>query len=285
MLQLAKQARTAFSLLNPETVRGLAQRPVHFGLVSSTPAGYAEMEDFLIPPSLEREVREERYGLVHRAEDPDPLAEVDFVLYQDGLGVPAGACPFHRDDPLRTIAAILASNEDLAVPLARQFPVFRRAVVDRIIHSIARENALFAVATALPDVVPTLVELPWALGEWASDTAFLTANQFRMAFLIAAACGLPAGFAEQRGQILSIAAGAFGWRAIARELAGKIPFGGGLIPKGAIAYAGTYVVGKVLERWHHAQARLAREERKKLYEAALERGRSVVRDLAPGESR
>jgi hypothetical protein len=289
MLQIAKQARAAFSLLNPHAVRGLAQRPVHFGLISSTPAGFADMENFLIPPSLAGQAPVERYGLVHRADDPNPPGEVDFVLCEEGLiGLyeesPGIACVFYRDDPRRTIAGILASNEDMAVALARQFPVFRHAVVERIIHSIARENALFAVATALPDVVPNLVELPWALGEWASDTAFLTANQFRMAFLIAAACGCRAGFADQKGQILSIAAGAFGWRAIARELAGKIPFGGGIIPKGAIAYAGTYVVGKALERWHHSQARLARAERRKLYLTALERGRSVVRDLIPGES-
>jgi hypothetical protein len=243
------------------------------------------MEDFLIPPSLAREVREELFGLVHRAGDPNPPEEVDFVLYEEGLEVPEGACAFRRDDPRGAIAAILAGNPDAAVPLARHFPVFRRAVVERIIHAIARENALFAVATALPDVVPSLIELPWALGEWASDTAFLTANQLRMAFLIAAACGARAGFADQKGQILSIAAGAFGWRALARELAGKIPFGGGLVPKCAIAYAGTYVVGKALERWHRTEARLAREERRKLYETALERGRSVARDLVPGESR
>ena len=42
--------------------------------------------------------------------------------------------------------------------------------------------------------------------------------------------------------------GAFGWRALARELVGKIPMGGGLIPKAAIAYAGTRVVGLSLER-------------------------------------
>lgn len=281
MLQLARQARAAMSLLNPEAVRGLAQRPVHFGLISPTPAGYAEMEDFLIPPALEREVRVERYGLVHRAGDPNPPEEVDFALYAAGLAAGEGAYAFHRDDPPRTIAAILAASGDLAVPLARQFPVFRHAVVDRIIHTVACENALFAVATALPDIVPSLVELPWALGEWASDTAFLTANQFRMAFLIAAACGRDAGFGAQKAQILAIAAGAFGWRAIARELAGKIPFGGGLIPKGAIAYAGTFVVGKALERWYVSQARLAREERRKVWETALERGRAVVRGAIP----
>ena len=89
-------------------------------------------------------------------------------------------------------------------------------------------------------MVPNFIELPWAIGEFASDTAFLTANQVRMAFQIAAACGKDVGLGKQKGAVLSIAAGAFGWRALARELVGKIPLGGGLIPKGAIAYAGTY---------------------------------------------
>jgi hypothetical protein len=282
MLELVKQARAAMSLLNPGAVRGLARRPVHFGLVSSSQAGFAEMEDFLVPPSLEREVRVERYGLVHRAGDPNPPEEVDFVLYEEGLGFPKGTYVYYRSDPQRTVNEILGGNEDLAVPLARQFPAFRHTVVERIIHTIARENALFAVATALPDVVPNVIELPWVFGEWASDTAFLTANQFRMAFLIAAACDRRVGLADQKGQILSIAAGAFGWRAMARELVGKIPLGGGLIPKGAIAYAGTYVVGKALEHWHNAQARLPRAERRKVYGMALNRGRSVAQDLMPG---
>jgi hypothetical protein len=41
--------------------------------------------------------------------------------------------------------------------------------------------------------VPSLVELPWAFGEFASDTMFLTGNQIRMAFAIAAACGKEGG--------------------------------------------------------------------------------------------
>lgn len=284
MLELVKQARSALSLLNPEAVRSLARRPVRFGLVSSSRAGFAEMEDFLVPASLEPEVRGGLYELVHRAGDPNPPDDVDFVLYEDGLIGPKGTYVFYRDDPQRTITEILKGNEDIAVPLARQFPVFRHHVVERIIHSVARENALFAVATALPDVVPSLVELPWAFGEWASDTAFLTANQLRMAFLIAGACDGEVGFLDQKVQLLTIAAGAFGWRAIARELVGKIPLGGGLIPKGAIAYAGTYVVGKALERWHSAHARLPRDERSKVYEMALGRGRTVVEDLIPRKS-
>jgi uncharacterized protein (DUF697 family) len=118
------------------------------------------------------------------------------------------------------------------------------------VQAVARENALFAIATALPNVVPNFLELPWAVSEFASDTVFLTVNQIRMAFLIAAASGAEVGLGSQKGEILSIAAGALGWRAIARELAGKIPLGGGLIPKGAIAYAATFVIGKSLEYYH-----------------------------------
>ena len=93
-----------------------------------------------------------------------------------------------------------------------------------------------------------MIELPWAIGEFASDTAFLTMNQIRMAFLIAAASDRPIGYREQRSEIASIVAGAFGWRALARELVGKVPFGGGLIPKAGIAYAGTFAVGRLPDR-------------------------------------
>jgi hypothetical protein len=79
--------------------------------------------------------------------------------------------------------------------------------------------------------------------------------------------------------MLTIAAGAFGWRAIARELAGKIPLGGGLIPKGAIAYAGTFAVGKALERLHIAGGTLSRAEREQVYREGLERGRDVAASL------
>ena len=72
---------------------------------------------------------------------------------------------------------------------------------------------------------------------------------------------------------------AFGWRAIARELAGKIPFGGGLIPKAAIAYAGTYVAGRVLERLYREGYEFSRKERKLAYESAFEKGKRVAAEL------
>jgi uncharacterized protein (DUF697 family) len=205
---------------------------------------------------------------------------VDLVLYEQGLPCPQGAFRYQRDNPEATIREILEVHEELSLALARHYPVFRKPVVERIVQAVARENALFAIATALPNVVPNFLELPWAVSEFASDTVFLTVNQIRMAFLIAAASGAEVGLGSQKGEILSIAAGALGWRAIARELAGKIPMGGGLIPKGAIAYAATFVIGKSLEYYHHAHLSYTAGQREEVYQQALERGKTVAGSLS-----
>src|SRR5271157_5243040 len=279
MMKVWKQARTAFSLLNPEEVRSRARRPVRFGLVASSDAAYAEMEDFLAPAEGPLEDRTYLLDQVHRAADAVVPDKVDLILFEQGIAAPPGTYTFYRSDPSATIGAILDGNEDLWLALGRQYPVFRRPVVERTIHAVARENALFAVATALPDIVPSLIELPWAFGEFGSDTVFLTGNEIRMAFLIAAAHGKEVGLLNQKGAILSITAGAFGWRALARELVGKIPLGGGLIPKAAIAYAGTEVVGRSLERYYRNGYGYTESERKAAYEDALERGRQMAAAL------
>jgi len=269
MLKALKQARAAIALLNPEEVRGRACRPIRIGLVAASDFEYARMEALFDAGGAKEPV-------AFRASDPNPPETVDVVVYEPGLDMAEDAYALNAADPHPALTRIVHDHDDLALALARQAPVFRRLVVERIIRSIARENALFAVATALPDVIPNLMELPWAFGEWASDTAFITANQIRMAFLIAAASGKEIGFAQQKLDVLAIGAAAFGWRAIARELVAKIPFGGGLIPKGAIAYAGTYVMGKGLERLHADGPALTSAEREAAYREALETGKAVV---------
>src|SRR5262249_61978729 len=139
----------------------------------------------------------------------------------------------------RTVRDILVSRNDIGLPLARHFHVFRRPVINEIMFSISKENALFALATALPNIVPNFVELPWVIGEFASDTAFLTMNQIRMAFLIAAASDSEIGYPAQKAEIVSHGTGAFGHRAIARELARKIPGGGDRLPEAGVTLADT----------------------------------------------
>lgn len=285
MINSIKEARAAFSLLNPAAIRERAERRVDIGLVASTSSGYAELEDFLIPAGVDHQTRLALMGTLHRAGDMGTPGHVDLVLYEPGLPAPQGAFTYHRDDPHRTMTEIVHAHDELSLALGRYYPAFRRTVVNRIVQAVAWENTLFAVATALPNVVPNLFELPWVVGEFASDTMFITANQLRMAFLIAGACGKEVGFAPQKVEIASIAAGAFGWRAIARELVSKIPMGGGLIPKGAIAYAGTFVVGKGLEHFHHSRSLLTKRQREELYEEAYEQGKAVAESAVRRDQR
>ena len=279
MLKVLKQARAALNTLNSDEIRQKADTPIHIGLVADGSGAYAEMEDFLVPAGTARPEWRQRMDQVHRANDPQVPQQVDLILYEPGLPCPQGAYTFHRSHPELTVEEILNDKRDHALALARQFPAFRTAVVNHLIHTVARENALFAVATALPNVIPNLIELPWALGEFASDTVFLTTNQVRMSFQIAAACGKDASLSAQKGPVLTIVAGAFGWRAIARELVSHIPLGGGLIPKGAIAYAGTYVVGKGLEYLMLHEQMQSTEERERLYQEGLEHGRNYAGNL------
>jgi hypothetical protein len=181
-------------------------------------------------------------------------------------------------NPDKVITEILEKHPDLKLSLARQVCPFREPVAKEIMWTVAKENALFSIATAVPSVMP-LVSVPWAVGEFASDTAILTANQIRMAFMLAAASDRTVGYREQRAEIASLFAGAFGWRAIARELVGKIPFGGGLIPKAAVAFAGTYVIGASLERLYRVGYGFTPEERKQAYQNALDRGKEIAASL------
>ncbi len=280
---MLREIRHAISNLRPTEVREAADKRLSVGLVASSAAGYRAMEDFLAPPELmSRERRADVLSMTHRAGDPDTPGQFDLALYEYLVPRAENAYTFFPDDPAGTVKQVLAARNELGLPLARHFFPFRRPVVNEILFSISKENALFSLATALPNIVPNLIELPWAVGEFASDTAFLTMNQFRMAFMIAAASDGHIGYRDQKAELLSIVTGAFGFRAIARELVGKIPFGGGLIPKAAVAFAGTYVVGLSLERFYRAGYGLTREERRREYETALTQGRGVAERLLAG---
>src|ERR1043166_782887 len=153
MVKSLQQIRAALKMLNPKEVRLMASRPVHIGLVGTSTAGYSEMENFLLAEGGAGHQ-------LHRADDRRTPDKVDIVLYESGVSNPIGGYTFEPGDDA-WIGAILSDHPDLALALANQFPAFRPHVAARTIQEIARENAFFAVTTALPNVVPNLMELPW----------------------------------------------------------------------------------------------------------------------------
>jgi hypothetical protein len=272
------QIKEAFQHLNPAQVQELADRPLSIGIISSSGENFRQILDALLPPPTSRARRHEVARLLNRAGEHD-TDRYDLVLCDEELLCPEGAFQFSHSDPGRTIHEILSHRDDLGLALARSFHPFRKPVVDRIIRTVAKENAAFAVVSAVPNIIPSFIEIPWAIGEFASDTAFITMNQVRMTFLTAAASNQDVGYKEQRAQIAAVVGGAFGWRALARELVGKVPFGGGLVPKAAIAYAGTYTMGIGLERFYRIGYGMTRAERKEVYEDAFERGKKIVASI------
>jgi len=282
-LNVLRDIKQIYAGLNTEEIRAAAWRDANVGLQASTEEEYVRMEAFLAPPGIDPNVRQAALRATHRigATPIDSPAKYDFVLCGQGIPLPRNGFLFDPTDYNAMAKLIVAENDGKELSLARTFPMLRKPVCDRLINKVSRENALFSLVTALPNVIPSIIELPWTLGEFATDTAFLTMNQIRLALTIAAAHGRPVGYMEQKAEMAAIAAGAFGWRAIARELVGKIPLGGGLIPKAAVAFAGTYVVGLGLEKVNRTGTGLSRQEKQDAYADAFEKGKEAVRELAP----
>jgi hypothetical protein len=268
--------RNAIGKLNPKQVREMSERPLRIALHAAIPEGHQRIENFFLN-DLSPTRRGESSALLVRIPPGSPqTSHFDLVIYDESVLAPRGALVFEAAQREVLVHKILNKHQDLGVALARHFPPFRRPFVDRVIKKTCRENTLFSLATALPDVIPNIIELPWALAEFASDTAFLTMNQIRMAFLIAAASDREVGYTEQKSEIATVIGSAFGWRALARQLVGKIPFGGGLLGKAAVAYAGTKVLGLSLDRFYSIGYKYTREERDRLYAEAFRQGKELA---------
>jgi len=150
---------------------------------------------------------------------------------------------------------------DYHVAMARRLPGLRSAVCKHLIHITSVTNAQIALMTAIPSVIPIAgLFLPAA-----ADTIVLTKNQLILLMRIAASYGETASWGKRWSEMMPIIGGAFGWRAIARELAGAVPGGVGIGVKGAIAYSGTYVAGMGALTYFAYGRGLSREEQKELF--------------------
>lgn len=137
----------------------------------------------------------------------------------------------------------LPADDGARVAVGRQLPALRRAVIASLIDPTARANALYAATTGLAEWVP-LLNVPLN----AADVLILTKNQLIMAYKIALTAGKKGQPRDVIGEIVSVVGGGLLFRQIARELIGLIPVIG-IVPKVAVAYAGTRFIGLAVERW------------------------------------
>ncbi len=145
---------------------------------------------------------------------------------------------------------------------ARHLPGLRPWFAARLTSEVSTSNAAFALASGVPSLVPVL-GIPIS----AADTVILTKNQALMVYRLALACGAPPDFQKRMLEITPVIGGAVVWRQIAGALVGMVP-GYGIVPKTAVAFGGTYVVGLLATRWYETGLLTDAERRRITAEAA-----------------
>jgi len=171
-------------------------------------------------------------------------------------------------------ALVAAFDPTLRLALARQLPPLRAAVFHALIDETAKANATYALTTGLAEAVPVL-NVPLNV----ADMVVLTKNQLVMSYKIALACGKKGRSRELIGEVAGVIGGGFLFRQAARQLVGLVPVAG-VVPKVAMAYAGTWAVGKAVAAWASEGRRLTPAAVRRFYKEAWERGKTVARAMA-----
>jgi uncharacterized protein (DUF697 family) len=156
---------------------------------------------------------------------------------------------------------------DRAIAIGRYIPLMKRACAHQIISETATVNGQFALVSNLPTLLP-LVGNALAVG---ADFFVLTKNQLMLIFKLAAIHGRDL---DNRWRIytemMPVVGAGLAWRTVAREVVTLLPLAIGTVPKVAIAFAGTWVIGQSAEVYYERGEKLNKEQVRALYAQALE---------------
>jgi len=284
VLVVAEEAAEAASLAEMLTGADRA----HPWLALSTPD---EARDRIAPAGLDAAI------LLSRSEDLAPsLAAARDLLHEAGVPLVTVVCGtatttsgvVRPGETARAVvpaldaagvsaigeAIVSAFDPALRLALARQLPPLRPAIVTALIDETAKANATYALTTGLAEVVPVL-DLPLNL----ADMVVLSKNQLIMSYKIALASGKKGRPRELIGEVMGVIGGGFLFRQAARQLVGLVPVAG-IVPKVAMAYAGTWAVGRAVAAWASEGRRLSPATVRRFYREAWGRGKTVARAMA-----
>ena len=225
-------ARSLVDVLRRELVRDGHAWAVREG----SPAGAAAFVYVLGGPPTEEDEHAlraaDREGVPIVVLGPDPRTPIPYVLATDVLPLPAG-----EGFPLDELGRLLAGKlDEEAAALAAALPVLRRPVAEALVAKVARQNGVIAAAVFVPGI----------------DFPILTLNQLRLVLRLAAAYGHELD-AQRLPEILGVVGAALGFREVARQALGVIPFAGWAI-QGGVAYTGTRALGEAAIRYFEARS-------------------------------
>jgi uncharacterized protein (DUF697 family) len=170
-------------------------------------------------------------------------------------------------------ALLAAVPPELRLGLGRQFPGLRTLLFTALIDETARANASYAFTTGIAEVIPVL-NVAMNIG----DVLILTKNQLVMSYKIALVAGKSGTPRHLMGEIFGVLGGGLLFRQIARQLIGLIPVVG-IVPKVAVAYGGTWAIGRAVVMWATVGQALTTDSVRAFYEEGLKRGRQAARAL------
>ncbi len=169
---------------------------------------------------------------------------------------------------MTTLATALLATlpGELHLSASRKLPGIRPVMARDLVANTSFSNASYTLAAGLPAQIP-IFSIPFA----AADILVLTKNQALMVYKLALSHGAPPDFQANLREIIPVIGSAFLWRQLARSLVGLIPVWG-LVPKVAVAYAGTYTIGIAAWRWFATSDLVSRAQLKAISREALQAG-------------
>jgi uncharacterized protein (DUF697 family) len=203
----------------------------------------------------------------------DPAAPARSVLRRVDEGKSVLIRPRAADARERLSAAVLdALPADRRLAAARRLPGLRPRFAHQLTSEVSLSNGAFVVASGIPSLVPAL-GIPIA----AADTLVLTKNQALMVYRLALAFGAPAEFQRRMMEITPVIGAAVVWRQVAGGLVGLIP-GYGIVPKTAVAFAGTWITGRAAELYY-ASGFVSKEDLRRFSEEAMARAKAAAGEM------
>lgn len=176
-------------------------------------------------------------------------------------------------------ALLAAVGGEGRLAIARQLPAVRPVLFETLIHDTAWANASFALTTGLAESVPVLTA-PLNVG----DMIVLTKNQLMLGYRIVLASGKSGEPRKLIGEIIGVLGGGLLFRQIARQLVGLIPVVG-IVPKVAVAYSGTWAIGRALAAWANEGRAITRDVVRAYSAEAMGRGRAIAERLLESRRR
>jgi len=176
----------------------------------------------------------------------------------------------------RVFPHLVECARGVEIAVGRRLPVLRETVAAKLSRDAARNALKVSLASAVVDHIPVV---GLVLGAFASagDMVAITGIQMMLFLHIEAAYGKDPDL-QRLWQLLPVVGGGFGWRALARELSGFIPVAGIAI-KGAIAYAGTIVVGESVTFFLEHGRHMTRGQAARIFERTKNDAMTFARDL------